>query len=96
MTARSHFRGHSIIWKNGEWLYEDTEEKSGFDGVIRPCLKCGKIFNGSNIGKADPCLGELPGVDNACCGHGIREDSYIRFKNGVIIKGFEILVPCDE
>jgi hypothetical protein len=29
----------------------------------------------------DPCLGKLPGVANACCGHGIG-DGYLIFKNG--------------
>ena len=38
----------------------------------------------------DACLGILPGVDNACCGHGVREKSYIRFSNGMVVKGFEV------
>ena len=63
---------------------------SGFDGEVRPCKKCGKVFDGSNNGDADPCIGELPGVDNACCGHGERDQSYIRFINGVTIKGFDL------
>jgi len=87
---RSYFRGHPIVWEDGQWVYEDTGEKSGFDGIVRPCAKCGRVFEGSNIGEADPCLGDLPGVDNACCGHGVREQSYIRFTSGVVVKGFEI------
>lgn len=66
------------------------EPAPGYGGKIRLCAKCNKIFEGSNAGDADPCLGELPGVDNACCEHGIRENSYIRFTNGVTIKGFKI------
>ena len=88
MSARSYFRGHSIVWDNEKWVYEDTGEPAGFDGVIRPCKKCGLIFEGSNIGDPDPCLGDLPGVDNACCGHGVPDQAYIRFTNGVVIKGF--------
>ena len=87
---RSHFRGHPIIWKNNEWVYEDTEEASGFNSIVRPCKKCGKTFEGSSIGDADPCIGELPGVDNACCGHGVPELAYIRFETGVVVKGFSI------
>jgi hypothetical protein len=39
----------------------------------------------------DPCLGELPGVDFACCGHGIIPDGYagggyIAFSNGKTIR----------
>ena len=90
MATRSHFRGHPTIWINNAWVYEDTGERAGFDFVVRPCKKCGCIFEGSNIGDPDPCLGNLPGVDNACCGHGITDQAYIRFNNGVIIKSFEV------
>ena len=87
--VRSFFRGHPTVCIGGEWLYEDTQTPAGFCGEIRPCKRCGKVFDGSNAGKADPCLGELPGVDNACCGHGEKSQAYIRFTNGVIIHGFE-------
>lgn len=87
---RSFSRGYPIIFKDNAWVYEDTGKRSGFDYEVRPCKKCGKVFEGSNIGDADPCLGFLPGVDNACCGHGVRSESYIRFTNGVVIRGFEI------
>lgn len=32
----------------------------------------------------DPCIGELPGVNFACCGHGGRL-GYISFTNGVAV-----------
>ncbi len=41
--------------------------------------------------KADECLTMLPGVENACCGHGNRNDSYIMFKNGVLVRGFDVI-----
>lgn len=40
----------------------------------------------------DPCLGELPGVDFACCGHGGEPGTtstgagYIKFSNGVVLR----------
>lgn len=38
----------------------------------------------------DPCIGLLPGVDFACCGHGGRRtqsgSGYIKFTNGTIIR----------
>ena len=89
MTARSYFRGHSTIWKNNKWVYEDNGDDAGFNGIVRSCKKCGAVFQGSNVGEPDPCLGNLPGVDNACCGHGVPEQAYIRFTNGVVIKGFD-------
>lgn len=85
----SKFRGHEVFFDHGVWCYSDSGEVIDYDNP-RPCKKCGRIFRGSNIGDADPCLGELPGVDNACCGHGDREQSYIRFTNGVTVTGFTV------
>ena len=87
--GKSFFRGHPIIQVDGKWVYEDNGEPAGFDGVIRACQKCGLVFDGSNMGEPDPCLGNLPGVDNACCGHGVRGEAYIRFTNGVVVRGFD-------
>ena len=36
----------------------------------------------------DACLGELPGVMNACCGHGGRgEGIYVQFWDGSCVRG---------
>lgn len=99
MPTKSYWRGYPIVWiksfkisdETGRWFFEDTMEPlPDHGGAIRPCAECNKIFKGSYNGEADPCLGELPGVDNACCGHGIKSESYIRFTNGIIIKNFDI------
>lgn len=95
MAARSYLRGHPTIYVDNKWVYADTLEPLpgyGGDPTPRPCRKCGKVFPGSFEGDPDPCLGELPGVDNACCGHGVKSQSYIRFTNGVVIRGFD----CEE
>jgi len=86
--TRSYFRGHPIIWVDSKWLYGDTKTRAGFGYEIRPCKRCGKLFGGSNEGNPDLCLGNLPiGIDNACCGHGVRSEAYVRFTNGVVISG---------
>lgn len=87
MTS-SYFRGHPIVWDGAQWVYEDTRTPAGFGKEVRPCRKCGLVFEGSNEGDPDPCLGNLPGVDNACCGHGVPDQSYIRFTSGVVVRGF--------
>jgi hypothetical protein len=46
------------------------------------CRKCDKPRTGDGH---DPCIANLPGVQNACCGHG-REQGYIMFDNGLIIR----------
>ncbi len=84
--GRSTSRGHPIIWDGKQWLYEDTRETLESD-PFRPCKKCGSLED-SNDGHVDECLGLLPGVKNACCGHGSREEAYIMFENNVMITGF--------
>ena len=87
---KSSFRGHPIIWVGDRWLYEDNNKPlPAKGGEIRPCKRCGKKFT-LGEGEVDPCLGVLPGVDNACCGHGAKESSYIRFTTGVIVKYFDV------
>jgi len=93
MTAKAYFRGHPLIWKDDRWLYaDDSSEIPANGGEIRPCIKCGALFS-LGEGEVDPCLGILPGVDNACCGHGVRSEAYIRFRNGLVIKDFIIEDP---
>lgn len=91
MAAKSYFRGWPTVWvggKGGYWIYKDTRERlPATGGKVRPCKKCNKMFP-LGEGEVDPCLGVLPGVDNACCGHGIREKYYIRFTNGIVVRGF--------
>ena len=79
--TKGYFHGHEIeISPLGGWVFSDS--KNPVTDV--PCKKCGKI------GDPDACLGTLPGVDFACCGHGNREESYVKFTNGVILRGFII------
>lgn len=59
--------------------------------VKRSCGKCGK-----KIARVDPCLGVLPGVESACCGHGIRKNAYIKFTNGVMIREFVLHEESNE
>ena len=69
---------------NGEtWYYTDTGEKIKENDK----LTCPACSQSARNDEPDPCLGYLPGVDNACCGHGIRELAYISFENGIVIRG---------
>lgn len=46
---------------------------------------CGRCQQERTPERHDPCLGTLPGVAFACCGHG-RVDGYIYFENGITIR----------
>lgn len=55
------------------------------DTQLRPgwvCPKC-ELMRGDDM--CDPCLGRLPGVVFACCGHG-KNNGYVYFENGTIIR----------
>ncbi|MGB7968246.1 MAG: hypothetical protein WCF28_01595 [Methanobacterium sp.] len=52
-------------------------------GNRNPCVKCGKLPTKEDH---DACIGTLPGVIDACCGHGVKE-AYINFENGLTLRG---------
>lgn len=80
--TKSKLRGHDIILINGEWLYSDDMTPTA--GNERDCGFCGK--KNTQEGH-DGCLGTLPNVMNACCGHGVKKDAYIQYCNEKILKG---------
>lgn len=49
-------------------------------GERRLCSKCDALMLS---GEPDACLGTLPGVSAACCGHGVVQ-GYILFVNGLL------------
>lgn len=84
------FRGHPTIYVDGAWLYQDNMQPiPGWGGEARPCAKCGSA-KWSGDGEPDECLGLLPGVTNACCGHGCSDRSYMVFESGLVIRGFVV------
>lgn len=86
----SKLRGHNIIFEGGEWLYADT--KTPTVGNERDCAHCGKgnILKGNmqeGYEAYDGCLGKLPNVMNACCGHGVVGEAYIQHMDGSCTRG---------
>ena len=73
-------RGHPITLKAGLWVYQDTGKPTV--GNDRPCGHCGM---GRTADGHDGCLGVLPGVMNACCGHGNESEAYIQLWTGEVI-----------
>lgn len=82
--AYAHIRGHPIYWHSDDvsWRYADGVLASrglflrAGDGSVamedRPCTLCGR--KAVNVGGKypDPCMGLLPDVAQACCGHGVQ------------------------
>ena len=81
--ATSYLRGHKIEWINNQWVYSDTKEPTETTHKDRTCGKCGQEETKEGH---DACLGTLPGLKNACCGHG-QEKPYVQFLDGIDIRG---------
>lgn len=67
-----------FFYDTGEVCNNDTEE-------VPPCPYCRKPFIMDESGLIDPCLGKLPGVLSACCGHGVT-NGFISFKSGRVVR----------
>lgn len=81
MTAYSYIYGHEAYFDEdaGIWRYCDTDQAAnGWSGGNRPCPQCGDPPTPEGH---DACLGHIPGVYSACCGHG-REPGYILWEPG--------------
>lgn len=80
--TKSYFRGHPIVFVGGVWRYADTKEPTV--GNERQCGHCEK--ENTKEGH-DGCLGILPNVMNACCGHGNVDEAYVQFDKNKRISG---------
>ncbi len=67
MSARSYQRGNPIEYLSNKWVYVD--DKSDIS-IERPCVRCGLMPTANGH---DACLGDIPGVTSACCGHGVMK-----------------------
>ena len=88
MTLNSYLRGHKIELNGDKWVYSDTKEPTAETWQNRPCGHCGQ--HNTTEGH-DACLGVLPKVINACCGHGDVNEAYIMYEDHTIIRGEKAL-----
>ena len=85
---KSKLRGHDIEFVNDQWIYSDTKEPTVDTWQDRPCGICGKFPTKEGH---DACLNTLPGIMNACCGHGNNRGAYVQFLDGFSIHGKEAI-----
>ena len=69
MSVESYQRGHLIEYDFNEkqWFYVDDNSPIT---VERPCKRCEMMPTQEGY---DACLGYIPKVESACCGHGVTE-----------------------
>ena len=84
MGIGAKYNGHDIKLVDGEWYFCDT------DLLVSETWKesgCGYCKLPRTDEGHDGCLGTLPGIMNACCGHGNIEEAYIQYWDKNIISG---------
>lgn len=87
----SYLRGHKIENASGEFVYSDT--KTPTINNERTCGYCGSDHTDDGH---DGCLGELPGIMNACCGHGRIDEAYLQYLDGSIISGKQAIKEIEK
>lgn len=84
-------RGRQTVWDDRHYppchVWRDNGKPVPIaGGKERPCTFCGLTADRRDgVDGADPCLGILPRVESACCGHGVHE-GWIRFENGPTLR----------
>lgn len=81
MTATASWRGHAVMFDETRktWVYSDDGTSVADTWQERPCGHCGEHATAKGH---DACIANLPGVMNACCGHGDPIDAYVQFRDG--------------
>jgi len=87
------FRGYAIEDRDGEHFFSDTGKPTVSTWASRPCGRCGRLLTADGH---DGCLGTLPGVMNACCGHGHDEGAYVQFESGRRLAGEDAIRAIQE
>lgn len=79
-------RGHRILGPDSEGNYVYADD--GTDAEVRrdTCGRCGRADTPEGF---DGCLGEIAGLEGACCGHGNIEECYVDTGEGVVLRGQE-------
>ena len=95
MVVHSDQRGHAIYFDEliREWRYTDDSTIVKENYKKRPCGKCSR--HPTQEGH-DACLGTLPGVSNACCGHSVDADAYIQFDDDTSVHGIDAVTKQQE
>lgn len=74
--------GYEIEVVDKEWVFSDTGKPT-----VGSDRSCGHCHRRQTVEGHDACLGTLPEVKNACCGHGRIAEAYVQLPNGKTVRG---------
>lgn len=86
----------SLYW-NGLRTWEDQDGRLRYfddDAFVEddPERACPVCRSWKNVEGHDACLDTVAGVRFACCGHGMPEMAYVKFKDDRTIRGYHALL----
>lgn len=85
MRITTYIFGRQFYWEEPSWHAVDDPATVWGTRADWPCPKCGQYMTKDGH---DPCIANLPGVKNACCGHGLG-GAYIHFEDNQVWRGGE-------
>lgn len=96
-TAAWEFYCIGYTYYNGHRVWEDqdghfryfTDDTSIREDPYRACPLCGSEPTPE---KHDACLGTLPNVLFACCGHSVIDMAYVKLEDERIMRGYHALL----
>ena len=89
----SKWHGNNIYkGPSGNWRYWSDKKLVSSD----PNRKCGRCGIKPTSEGHDGCLGTLPGLMNACCGHGETSKAYIQFLDKSVVRGKSATIIITE
>lgn len=83
----SRWRGNEMYCVGDKWFYSSDNLLVSMD-KDRKCEYCRKD---NTIEGHDACLGTLPGLMNACCGHGNVSEAFVQFLDGFCVRELDAI-----
>lgn len=90
--SKSNLRGQILQYKKGQWVDKNGKTINGEKDLPQICGYCKRKYTNNH----DPCIKNLPGVRNACCGHGDSKQAYVQFEDGRCIRGFDKIFDKED
>lgn len=83
-TMKTNVRGHWLRYDeiSENWYLEETDEK--YIPEMENTLVCPKCDKKPAENGHDACMMNVPNVEFACCGHGIKNTAYLKYTDGTI------------
>ena len=93
MTATGYHRGHAMRIRGR--CVAGTQRRACWCQTTRS-QRAGTAESRLHRKRHDGCLGTLPGVVNACCGHGTDGEAYVSLDDGRRLAGLDALGWIDR